>query len=189
MVMSMKGEREQYVRVLDYLPHGHPEDPHPVYKKKPIVDSVGEENFTLLELVPRPNFIPQTYERLYIGEGERDDIDHVKRRVSYKELTHGAKAELPYALEMIIKEQEPRFVQFFNDAQPITTRLHTLALLPGVGKKLMWEILAERKKRPFASFEEIAQRVKGLYHPEKVVAKRIEEELSDEHVKYKLFAK
>ncbi len=48
MVMNVKGEREQYVRVLDYLPHGHPEDPHPVYKKRPIVDSVGEENFTLL---------------------------------------------------------------------------------------------------------------------------------------------
>ncbi|MGZ4851893.1 MAG: DUF655 domain-containing protein, partial [Halobacteriota archaeon] len=109
--------------------------------------------------------------------------------LNYKELTHGAKVELPYALEIIVKEQEPRFVSFFNEAQPITTRLHTLALLPGVGKKLMWEILAERTKRPFDSFADISNRVKGLYHPEKVMAKRIEDELKDEHAKYKFFAK
>ena len=42
----MRGEREQYVRVLDYLPHGHPDDPHPVYRKKPIIHVVGEDNFT-----------------------------------------------------------------------------------------------------------------------------------------------
>lgn len=186
----MRGEREQYVRVLDYLPHGHPNDPHPVYKKRPIVHVVGEGNFTLLELIPREGFVPQSYDRLYVGEEEeQSEIDHGKRRVSYKELTHGAKVELPYALEMIVKEQEPRFVNFFNEAQPITTRLHTIALLPGVGKKLMWEILSERKKRPFESFEDISHRIKGLYHPEKVIAKRIEEELKDEHAKYKFFAK
>lgn len=185
----MKGEREQYVRVLDYLPHGHPDDPLPVYKKRPIVHAVGEDNFTLLELIPREGYVPQSYDRLYVGEEERCEIDHVKRRVSYKELTHGAKVELPYALEMIVKEQEQRFVNFFNEAQPITTRLHTIALLPGIGKKLMWQILSERKKKPFESFEDISHRIKGLYHPEKVIAKRIEEELKDEHAKYKFFAK
>ncbi len=185
----MKGERESYVRVLDYLPHGHPEDPHPAYKKRPIIHVVGEDHFTLLELVPREHVVPQVYERLYIGEGERDKIDHVKKRLMYKELTHGAKVELPYALEQIVKENEKRFIKFFNEAQPLTTRLHTFGLLPGVGKKLMWTILEERKKKPFESFEDIAHRVKGLYHPEKVIVKRIEEELSDEHVKYKLFTK
>jgi putative nucleotide binding protein len=53
----------------------------------------------------------------------------------------------------------------------------------------MWEILAERKKRPFDSFADISNRVRGLYHPEKVIAKRIEDELKDEHAKYMFFAK
>ena len=62
--IQMRGEREQHVRVLDYLPHGHPDDPHPVYKKRPIIHVVGEDNFTLLELIPREDYVPQAYDRL-----------------------------------------------------------------------------------------------------------------------------
>ncbi len=180
--------RETHARVLDYLPYGHPDDSRPVYQKKPLVQAVGEAKFVLMELSPKKNKIPAMHERVYLGEGEREVIDHVIRRSRYKELTPTAKVELPYVLEIIVKGDEKRFIQAFNEAKPITTRLHTLDLLPGIGKKLMWAILEERKKGEFSTFEDLTKRVKGLHHPEKILAKRIEEEIVEENIKYKMFA-
>ena len=180
-------KRETYARVLDYLPYGHPDDSRPVYQKKPLVHAVGEDKFVLMELSPKRDKIPVVNERVYIGEGEREVIDHVSRRLRYKELTPTAKVELSYILERIVKEDEERFIRTFNEAKPITTRLHTLDLLPGIGKKLMWAILEERKKGAFSGFEDLTKRVKGLHHPEKIIAKRIEEEIMEEDMKYKIF--
>ncbi|MHC1635502.1 MAG: DUF655 domain-containing protein [Candidatus Methanospirareceae archaeon] len=182
-----KGEREVYARVLDYLPYGYPEDTRPVYQKKPIVLAIGEDRFTLLELTPKKGKMPRAHERVYIGEGEREVIDHVNKRLKYDDLTPTAKVELPYVLEEIVKDKEEKFVQIYNKAGPITPRLHTLDLLPGIGKKLMWAILEERKKGAFFSFEDLTKRVKGLHHPEKIIARRIEEELKNESSKYKIF--
>jgi len=180
-------KRETYARVLDYLPYGHPGDSRPVYQKKPLVQAVGEDKFVLMELSPKKDKIPGVYERVYIGEGEREVIDHVVKRLRYKELTPTAKVELSYILEKIVKEDEERFIRTFNEAKPITTRLHTLDLLPGVGKKLMWAIVEERKKGAFSDFEDLTKRVKGLHHPEKTIAKRIEDEIMEEGAKYKIF--
>jgi putative nucleotide binding protein len=179
--------REIYARVIDFLPYGHPEDSRPVYQKKPLLQAVGEDQFVLIELSPKKDKIPEVYGRLYIGEGERPVIDHVTKRLRYEELTPTAKVELPYVLEIIIKENEERFIKAFNNAKPITTRLHTLDLLPGIGKKLMWAIVEERKKGEFAGFEDLTKRVKGLHHPEKILAKRIEDEIIEETIKYRLF--
>ena len=180
-------KRETSARVLDYLPYGHPDDTRPVYQKKPLVQAVGEDKFVLMELSPKRDKIPVVYERVYIGEGEREVIDHVIKRLRYRELTPTAKVELSFLLEKIVKEDEKRFIRTFNEAKPITTRLHTLDLLPGIGKKLMWAILEERKKGAFSDFEDLMKRVKGLHLPEKIIAKRIEEEIMDEDTKYKIF--
>jgi putative nucleotide binding protein len=51
----------------------------------------------------------------------------------------------------------------------------------------MWEILAEREKKPFESFADISHRIKSIPHPEKMVANRILEELEDPNVKYHVF--
>jgi putative nucleotide binding protein len=180
-------KRETYARVLDYLPYGHTDDSRAVYQKKPLIHAVGEDNFILMELSPKKDKVPLVYDRVYIGEGEREVIDHVTQRLRYNELTPTAKIELPYILEKIVKENEDRFIRAFNEAKPITTRLHTLDLLPGIGKKLMWAILEERKRGPFSDFESITKRVKGLHHPERIIAKRIEEEIMNEDIKYKIF--
>ncbi len=180
-------KRETYVRILDYLPYGHSNDSRAVYQKKPLIHAVGEDNFILMELSPKKDKVPLVYDRVYIGEGEREEIDHVTQRLRYNELTPTARIELPYVLEKIVKEKEEKFVQIFNEAKPITTRLHTLDLLPGIGKKLMWAILEERKEGPFSDFETLTKRVKGLHHPEKIIAKRIEEEIMNEDMKYKIF--
>jgi putative nucleotide binding protein len=62
-----------------------------------------------------------------------------------------------------------------------------LHLLPGIGKKLMWEILEERNKKPFASLADISARIKSIPHPEKMIQARILEELEVKETKYHVF--
>jgi putative nucleotide binding protein len=183
----MKSDKKEVnAIVLDVLMKGHPDDPRPVFKREPIVQAVGVSQFKLLELVPKTLDIG-IHEIVYIGDGERDKIERVKRRISYDELTQTARVELPYVIERLVAEKETEFVQFFNKSISITPKLHMLHLLPGIGKKLMWEILAEREKKPFESYADISQRIKSIPHPEKMVANRILEELQDPNVKYHVF--
>lgn len=179
-------KKEVNAIVLDILMKGHPDDPRPVFKREPIIQAVGISQFKLLELVPKSLDI-QIHENVYIGDGEREKIERVKRRISYDELTQTARVELPFVVEQLVAEKEPEYVQFFNKSISITPKLHMLHLLPGIGKKLMWEILEEREKRPFESFADISHRIKSIPHPEKMVANRIMEELQDPDVKYHVF--
>lgn len=185
--MSDRKKLEDYAYVLDFMPYGHPDSKAPIHRREPLAQVVGENHFTLLEVSIKKGKNPLIMEKVYIGKGERDVVNKIKRRLRYDDLTPTAKSELPYVLEHMVKEQEQRFVDFFNNAGPITTRLHQLELLPGIGKKLMWAILEERKKGPFKSFQDISDRVKGLAHPEKAIVNRIIEELKDPSVKYRLF--
>lgn len=183
---------EDYAVVLDFLPHGHPEDERPIYKKEPLALALGEKFLTLIEVVPKPGVEFKPHDRIFIGKDERDKIQYIKRRISYHDLSSAAKSELPFVVDEIVKKNEGRFVEFFNQAGAISTRLHSLELLPGIGKKLMWEILEERRKKAFESFEDIARRIKALPDPKKLIIKRIVSELEEEDVrfgkaKYKLF--
>jgi len=182
-----KEKMEDYAYVLDFMPYGHPDDKRPIHKREPLAQIVGEKYFTLLEVSLKKGTSPLVMDRIYIGKGERDIVHKIKRKLRYEDLTPAAKSELPYVIEHIVKENEARFVEFFNKADSITTRLHQLDLLPGVGKKTLWAILDERKKEPFKSFEDIAKRVKGLQHPEKLIVNRIIYELKNPRTKYKLF--
>jgi putative nucleotide binding protein len=179
-------KREEVARVLDYLPYGRTPDTRS-YQKQPLVQAVGETNFVLMEMTPKEGVVPVAGTRVYIGSGSRDIIDHVNRRIEYIELSNSAKLELPFEIQTIVLEDEPRFIRYFNEAGPITTRMHALELLPGIGKKLMWAVLNERKKGPFKSFVELMERVKGLHNPEKLITKRVEDELMDDRIKYRVF--
>ncbi|PTD94033.1 DUF655 domain-containing protein [archaeon SCG-AAA382B04] len=187
--MNENKKREEYIKVLDFLPRGHPEDDRPSYQKEKLIQGVGEDYFMLLEAVPKEDEVVNQYDRVYIGSGERDRVDHVKRRIGYDDLTHSSQVELPFVIEKIIEEQEEEYLSFFNEAQPITTRQHALELLPGIGKKLMWKIIDEREEKEFESFEELAERIDGINDPSHMLAKRIEKEVKEEDVKYHLFVK
>lgn len=182
-----RGYYEEYAYVLDFLPHGHPLESTPLFRREPIAQVIGETYFTLLEVVPKPGVFLHPGERVFIGKGERDKIARVRRRISYDDLTISARDELVNVLEVIVSKQEKRFVNFFNNVGAITTRLHALQLLPGIGRKLLWMILDERKRKPFESFEDIKKRTK-IPDPKKLIVKRIIMELSGED-KYKLFVK
>jgi len=177
---------EEYAYILDFLPQGRYDDKR--IKKEPLALAIGDREFKLFELIVKPNVIPSIGDRVYIGKEveKRKEIQQIKRRISYDELTPTAQVELPYILLQIVREQEQRFVEFFNTATPITTRFHMLELLPGLGKKTMWAIIEERKKGKFTSFEDIAKRVK-IHSPEKLIADRIKLELENPKEKYHIF--
>ncbi len=178
---------EDHARILDYLPQGHPDQSK--FRREPLAYALGEDEFKLFELTPKEKTSLDTGQRVYIGKeaDRRTEILHVKRRVGYDELTTGAQNEIPFIVGEIVKGKEERFVGFFNNAQAITTRFHMLELLPGLGKKTMWAILEERKKGPFKSFKDLEDRVSAIHHPDKLVGKRIEMEISDPTQKYRLF--
>jgi putative nucleotide binding protein len=182
---------EEWAIILDFLPTGHPEDRTPVYKREPIALAIGETYISLLELAPKKGMTVTQQERVYLGKEGREKIDFIKKRISYDELTPAGRAELEDAIEKIVDKNEKRFIDFFNQSGPISVRYHQLELLPGVGNKIMWEVLEERKKKPFESFEDISKRIKTLPHPKDLIVKRIELELSGERQvgrgKYKIF--
>jgi putative nucleotide binding protein len=63
--------------------------------------------------------------------------------------------------------------------------MHALELLPGIGKKSMWQIIDTRENKPFDSFTDIQSRT-GISDPTKIIVRRIIEELTGES-KYRLF--
>ena len=176
--------KEEYAIILDFLPNGYSFDNRPLFQKTPIAQAIGESKFTLLELVPKKGVILQPHERVYVGDEKRDKIHHIVGRISYKKLTATARSELEYAVREIVKKNEARFVEFFNKSVALSTRMHQLELLPGMGKKRMWEILEERKVEPFKSFEDLKNRVKLLPDPEKLIVKRILAEIQSEQKHY-----
>lgn len=178
---------EDYARILDYLPQGLPDEKS--FKREPLAYAIGEDEFKLFELIPKEGAAITVGDRIYIGKDPvlRKEILHVKRRISYSDLTHASMSELPFVIQQIVKEKEQKFLQFFNNAEAISTRMHMLELLPGLGKKTMWAILDERKKAKFTSIEDLAKRVPTLHHPEKLIAHRIENELADPGQKYHVF--
>ncbi|MEM5872383.1 MAG: DUF655 domain-containing protein, partial [Candidatus Aenigmatarchaeota archaeon] len=108
-------------------------------------------------------------------------------RITINDLTSFAKSELPFVIEKLVKENESRFVNFFNTAQPISTRLHQLELIPGIGKKHLWDIIEEREKAPFTSFDDIKKRIRLMPDPANSIIKRIMEELENDNIRFRLF--
>ncbi|WP_336025136.1 DUF655 domain-containing protein [Halobellus salinisoli] len=181
-------EREvRYAVVLDHLPHGRADDDRPRHRKSPLAYAIGERDFRLFEITLADDADVSIGDRIVIGPTEARDVVSGFKQVMYDDLSNTAGAELEYAIEEIIDTNERRFVDFYNDAQPITLRLHQLNLLPGIGKKLRNNVLDQRKRGPFESFEDLEDRVSGLHRPKEVLIERIIEELRDDDLKYKAF--
>lgn len=175
--------KEEKAIILDFLPHGYPLE----RMRAPIAQAVGTSHFTLLELVPRKGVKLELKEEVYIGPGKRDKIYFIRGRLPKEKLTETAKFQIQDFVSKIVGEQERKFVDFFNNAQAVNTRLHQLELLPGFGKKYTKLVLEEREKKPFSSFDDLKQRIKNLPDPRKAIEKRLIEELTQE-TRYKLFA-
>ena len=166
--------KEEHAIILEYLPNGYPLE----RKMMPVAQAIGAENLTLLELVPRRDVKLDIGQKVYIGEGKRDEIYYILGRLNREKITEPAKEQLQEFIKRIVKEREAEYVQFFNNADAINKRIHQIELLPGLGKKHMREILDQREEKPFESFEDMKQRIPNFPDPERAVEKRIIQELT-----------
>ena len=157
--------------VLDVLPVGSPASFPPQvdrelrrrnlriskggYLSTPVIFVIAKNKLFLALAVPSPGVNPKVGDEIDLNDRKKV-VGWVK--ITLDELSSVARGELENALDRIIDENEEMFVKFFNRASPITTRLHSLELLPGIGKKHMWEII-EQRRRPFKSLNEIKERI------------------------------
>ncbi len=174
--------KEETAIILDYLPYGYPLEK----KMMPMAQAVGKNHFTLLQLVPRRGVTLKLKQEVYIGEDKRPEIYYILGKLPIEKLTEVAKEQLRDFIEEVIAEKEEKFVEFFNTAEAINTRVHQFELLPGFGKKHTEAILEERNKKPFENLEDLKNRVSNLPDPKKAIEKRFFEEIT-ERQRYYLF--
>ena len=189
--MTMMEKRyEEYAYVLDFLSHGRA-GVRPTgragYRAGALVQLMGEEFFTLLEALVKDSVTLKAQDRVYVGKEPREEITYIIGRIGYDELTATAKMEISGVIGRIVLSRENWFVNFFNNARAITPRMHALELIPGIGKKYMWQAINEREKRPFESYDDLQKRTE-LPNPVKLITKRVMEELSGDS-KYRLFTR
>jgi len=183
-----KQRREEKAIVLDFLPNGYPFEDRPGARKMPIVQAIGKEYYALLELVAKREVQLSPGNEIYIGEGKREQIHHIVGKLPMHKLTPTARQELEFVIKDIVDKDQEKFVDFFNKAQPLSTRMHQLELIPGLGKKHMWEIIDAREAKPFANFDDLKARVKLMPDPKKAIIRRILRELSGSE-KYFIFVR
>jgi len=175
-------EKEEHAIILDFLPYGYPLEK----KMMPIAQAIGDKGCTLLQLVPRRGVKLNVGDKVYIGEGKRDEVYYILGRLPEDKITETAKEQLSEFIGEKIAGDEKKFVDFFNEAEAINTRLHQFELLPGFGKKHTEAILEQRNKKLFISLEDLKKRVSNLPDPKKAIEKRILEEITGRE-KYILF--
>lgn len=173
--------------MLDFLKHGYADDPRPLHRKESIVQALGEGFFTLLELVPQEGIELKPFDKVYIGEGKRDKISYIRAALFPSKLTQTAKSTMPVIVEKIISDREAQFVEYLNQAGPISLRAHQLELLPGIGKKHAEELLKARAEKKFESFAEIKQRLPAI-DVKKALMQRILDEIEGKD-RYRLFVR
>ncbi len=169
--------------VLDYLPHGG--DDRRRFDSGPLAQALDPDQFRLYELVLADGADVSIGDD--VGLRPREDAVEEFREIEFDDLSRGAQAELEYVLDELLEDDPARFVTVFNEAQPITLRLHQLNLLPGIGDKLRDDILDARERAPFEDFADVEERVSGLHDPQEVIRDRMLAELRGDDIKYALF--
>ena len=152
-----------------------------------IVAAIGEERLGLLEILGIENSTFDIGERIYIGKEGRTKVQSVLGKLEYARISDSAKEEIPSVVNLIVTKNEKKFVDYINNAQPLTPRIHSLELIPGIGKTYLSVIIKEREKQHFESFDDIEKRA-GLKEPINHLSERIIEEITGE-TRMNLFVK
>ena len=178
-------KKEQQAVVLDYLSRGYVKSDMSKFGGKPIAQAIGTEQFTLLELIPKHGVDLEIGDTVYIGANrkEKTKIHRVLGLLDFEKLTATSRIELDYSIIDIVTSNEEKYVNFFNTTGAISTRLHTLELIPGIGKKYMWDIINAREEKPFESFADITERLPTLTDPAGMIVNRVKQELDKNTVK------
>ena len=176
---------EEYAYVLEYKSRGKSTTVHG--RTGVIVIALGEERLTLLEILGIENSTFDIGEKIYIGKEGRTKVQSVLGKMDYDKTSELAKNEIPKIVELIVTTNEKKFVDYINNAQPLTPRVHALELIPGIGKTYMNVIIKEREKEPFQSYHDIRERT-GLKELIQHLTERIVEEISGD-ARMNLFVK
>ena len=166
---------EEYAYVLDFNPRGKSSTVRG--REGIIITAIGEDRLTLLEVLGMPNSAFEIGERIYIGKEGRTKILSVLGKLEYEHISSSSQSELPGVVQNIVTHNEARFVEYLNNARPLTPRTHALELIPGIGKTYMKLMLEEREKKKFASYADLQDRV-GFKEPVKHISERIMEEIT-----------
>jgi len=92
--------------------------------------------------------------------------------MDHEHISSSAQSELETVIENIVTVNESKFVEYLNNARPLTPRIHALELIPGIGKTYMKTMLEEREKKKFESYQDLQERV-GFKDPVKHISERI----------------
>ena len=176
---------EEYAYVLDFVERGKSSTVRG--REGIMVTGIGEDRLTLLEILGVPDSSFEVGERIYIGKEGRTKVLSVLGKMVYQKISSTAQNELAGVVELIVNQNEKKFIDYINHSQPLTPRIHALELIPGIGKTYMKLILEEREKNKFESFDDLQNRV-GLKEPIKQICKRILEEITGD-TRMNLFVK
>ena len=168
---------EEYAYVLDFNPRGKSSTVRG--REGIIVTAIGEDRLTLLEILGIPNSTFEVGERIYIGKEGRTKVLSVLGKMNYDDVSSSAQSELYAVVENIVTNNESKFVEYLNNARPLTPRIHALELIPGIGKTYMKTMLEERDKKKFESYQDLQERV-GFKEPVKHISERIMDEITGE---------
>ncbi len=97
--------------------------------------------------------------------------------MDYDHISSSAQSELDPVIQNIVTVNESKFVEYLNNARPLTPRIHALELIPGIGKTYMKMMLEEREKKKFESYLDLQERV-GFKDPVKHISERIMDEIT-----------
>jgi putative nucleotide binding protein len=170
--------------VLDLLLRGYTDDERQRYERSPVAFAVAVDDFALHELRLVDDAAVSIDDRIDLDDDAIEEVNEI----DYEELSSGAQSELEYVAAEVVERDAERFLEFYEEAGPVTLRRHQLDLLPGVGETIRDGVLDARKRGGFDSFADLEERVDGLHDPEGTIVERILEEIRDEDVKYHLFA-
>ena len=176
---------EEYANVLDYTSKARSKTVRG--REGIIVTAVGEERLTLLEILGSENSIFEIGEKIYIGKEGRTKVQSVLGKLDYENISSTAQNEVTSVVESIVKNNEQRFVDYVNNAQPLTPRKHSLELIPGIGKTYLKLILEQISRNKFSDYQDMEERA-GLKDPVHHITKRIMEEITGE-TQFHLFVK
>ena len=166
---------EEYAYVLDFNPRGKSSTVRG--REGIIVTAIGEDRLTILEILGVPNSTFEVGEKIYIGKEGRTKVMSVLGKMDFDNISSSAQSELDSVVEKIVTVNEAKFVEYLNNARPLTPRIHALELIPGIGKTYMKTMLEEREKKKFESYEDLQERV-GFKEPIKHISERIMDEIT-----------
>ncbi|MFX1505588.1 MAG: DUF655 domain-containing protein [Promethearchaeota archaeon] len=169
--------------VIDYFPQGKSLSHRRSEDYNPLAVVITVEKFQFYDVILTVGSKYSVGEDLLLSTRNRNILRLIQIR--YDQLSSSALSNLPPIIKKIVTICESRYINFLNKAHPLTSQMHQLQLLPGIGQKRLWMILEARKSNPFSSFIDFSTRT-NISDPMSIFTNRILLELENSP-KYYLF--